>query len=217
MIIYEFICRWTDSKGVRQVVKRSGKPGENLCKIELPKSRDVLTNVYGTLFKAYTPRTATASQSHPPTVEANNIKPAAKLVIVGSAAVDISAKAAPVTPGGSDALGMQSTSPGEVAMTLGGVGRNIAEAAHRRLISYSEKLNETASALLVSPIGDDSFGRVISDHMDGMGMRTDGLVVRAEGARSAVCNMVLDSGGNLIGGVADMDIIQSLKGDQVGM
>lgn len=167
--------------------------------------------------KAYTPRTATASQSHPPTVEANGIKPAAKLVIVGSAAVDISAKAAPVTPGGSDALGMHSTSPGEVTMTLGGVGRNIAEAAHRRLISYSEKLNETASALLVSPIGDDSFGRVISNHMDGMGMRTDGLVVRAEGARSAVCNMVLDSGGNLIGGVADMDIIQSLKGDQVGM
>lgn len=55
-VIYLFIdhlrihYRWTDSKGVRQVVKKPGKPGENLCKIELPKSRNVLTNVYGTLF-----------------------------------------------------------------------------------------------------------------------------------------------------------------------
>ena len=156
--------------------------------------------------------TAAASQPHLPT-EANEIKPAAKLVVVGSAAVDISAKAAPFAPG-KPALGVHSTSPGEVTMTLGGVGRNIAEAAHRRLMSHSFRFNETT--LLVSPIGDDSFGRVISDHMNGMRMRTDGLVVRLDGERSAVCNMVLDSGGNLMGGVADMNIIQALEGGQVG-
>lgn len=145
--------------------------------------------------------------------EVDGIKPATKLVVVGSAAVDVSAKAAPVAPGGS-ALCMHSTSPGEVTMTLGGVGRNIAEAAHRSLVPHSSKFNETT--LLVSPIGDDSFGRVISDHMNEMGMRTDGLV-RADGKRSAVCNMVLDSDGNLVGGVADMNIIQALEGDQVGV
>jgi pseudouridine-5'-phosphate glycosidase/pseudouridine kinase len=102
-------------------------------------------------------------------------------------------------------LSRHSTSPGAVSMTLGGVGRNIAEAAYRVLTNHSPELS--TAAILVSPIGDDAFGRVLADEMHLIGMRTDGLV-HQRGARSAVCNMVLDSAGNLTGGVADMEIIK---------
>ena len=47
-----------------------------------------------------------------------------------------------------------------------------------------------------------------------MGMRTDGLFLM-ESQRSAVCNMFLDDSGNLIGGVADMDIIEALSVEAV--
>ncbi|KAI0932112.1 hypothetical protein AcW2_000823 [Taiwanofungus camphoratus] len=47
-----------------------------------------------------------------------------------------------------------------------------------------------------------------------IGMRTDGLI-QTDGPRSSVCNLVLDSEGSLMGGVADMDIINTLDKDTV--
>jgi pseudouridylate synthase / pseudouridine kinase len=98
-------------------------------------------------------------------------------------------------------------------MNLGGVGRNIAESAHRILTSHAAQLS--TATMLTSLVGDDAYGRVLLDEMHHIGMRTDGLV-RKSGARTAVCNMVLDSVGNLTCGVADMDIIQLLDGQMVG-
>jgi hypothetical protein len=43
--------------------------------------------------------------------------------------------------------------------------------------------------------------------------RTDGFM--ASHQRSAVCSMVLDSSGNLIGGVADMDLVQLIEPEKV--
>jgi pseudouridylate synthase / pseudouridine kinase len=97
-------------------------------------------------------------------------------------------------------------------VTLGGVGRNISEAAHRILTAHSAQLS--TATMLVSPIGDDAFGRLLLDETQHIGMRTDGLT-QSPGARTAVCNMILDSAGNLIGGIADMDIIRSLDGETV--
>lgn len=128
----------------------------------------------------------------------------AQLVVVGAAAVDISARADDSTANGA-VLGLQSTSPGVVSITSGGVARNIAEAAHRILTRHA--LHLSAATMVVSIVGDDSFGRILLDEMHHIGMRTDGLKRKPE-ARSAVCNMVLDPAGNIIGGVADMDIIQ---------
>lgn len=135
----------------------------------------------------------------------------AKLIVIGSAAVDISSRAKDILPADTT-LGPHSTSPGTVSITLGGVGRNVAEAAHRILTSHSS--GQDTSTKLISVIGDDSFGRLISDEMRLIGMRTDGLV-REPSKRSAVCNMLLDSAGGLIGGVADMDAIRSLIGETV--
>jgi pseudouridine-5'-phosphate glycosidase/pseudouridine kinase len=132
------------------------------------------------------------------------------LIVIGSAAVDVSAQATALSEGATSSS-IRSTLPGTVRFSLGGVGRNIAEAAHRILTSYSRDMS--SATLLVSPVGDDPFGRLLVDETRRLGMRTDGLM--SHDNRSAVCNMVVDSRGELIGGVADMDIIQSLHGEQV--
>ncbi|KAI8990513.1 indigoidine synthase A-like protein [Trametes punicea] len=138
--------------------------------------------------------------------------PPAGLVIVGSAAVDITARADPI-PGGTRANNnLHTTAPGVVSLTAGGVGRNIAEAAHRILTSYSKDLS-TATAL-VSPVGEDAFGQLLVSETEQIGLRTDGFISVPK-ARTAVCNMVLDGAGSLIGGVADMDVIRTLDASKI--
>lgn len=130
--------------------------------------------------------------------------PNASLVVVGCAAVDITSQ--PLTD--SD-LGHQSTFPGKVSMSLGGVGRNIAEAAHRVLSSHSDE--SSAATLLVSLVGDDSFGRLLSEETRMLGMRTDGLI-SVRGGRSSVCSLLLEGSGALRAGVADMDLVRNMDG-----
>lgn len=132
----------------------------------------------------------------------------AVVVVVGCAAVDITSQAeTPITPE------QKSTYPGKVSLSLGGVARNIAEAAHR---VTSGSAGADVSALLVAPIGDDAFGKLISATIQSLGMRTDGLL-SVEGRRSAVCNLLLESHGELQCGVSDMDLPQGWEADQVGM
>ena len=59
-------------------------------------------------------------------------------------------------------------------------------------------------------------GEVLRNELSRMGIRTDGLIT-IPGQASAVCNMVLDTEGGLITGVADMDIIESLDSETVGL
>lgn len=110
-------------------------------------------------------------------------------------------------------LGSQSTVPGAVSLSLGGVARNVAEAAHRVLTAHST--DRSLDTLLISPLGNDSFGHLLVNETERMAMRTDGFMSIQDG-RSAVCNMVLDTHGSLIGGIADMDIIKSLDVQRVG-
>lgn len=132
-------------------------------------------------------------------------------MIIGSAAVDVIARAKAISAiDGS--RGRHSTSPGTVGLHLGGVGRNVAEAAHR--ISTSKFRAQPSTTVLISSVGDDLLGRLVLEETGRMGMRTDGIMTTTQ-RRSAVCNMVLDGSGNLIGGVADMDIVQSIEPDVV--
>jgi pseudouridine-5'-phosphate glycosidase/pseudouridine kinase len=127
-------------------------------------------------------------------------------VVIGSAAVDIVSQADAIsdTDGSNN---RQSTSPGTVGLHLGGVGRNIAEAAYR--VSTSRLHAPPSATALVSSVGDDALGRLLLEEMREIGVRMDGVMTAHQ--RSAVCNMVLDSSGSLIGGVADMDIIKSIQ------
>lgn len=132
----------------------------------------------------------------------------ATVVVVGCAAVDVTSQAdTPIRPD------QRSTFPGKVSVSLGGVARNIAEATHR--VMYGSTGTD-ALPLLVAPIGDDEFGRLISAMTRSLGMRTDGLMP-IQGRQSAVCNLLLDSHGELQCGVSDMDLPHAWEADQVGM
>lgn len=109
----------------------------------------------------------------------------------------------------SPSLSLHSTIPGTVALTLGGVARNVAEAISR----VSTFAYPGLSSLLVAPVGKDFFGHILTEQTARLGMRTDGFV--PVGDRTAVCNMVLDGQGGLIGGVADMDVTNDLTFDIV--
>ncbi|KAG2023534.1 indigoidine synthase A family protein [Coprinopsis cinerea AmutBmut pab1-1] len=123
------------------------------------------------------------------------------IAVVGSAALDITAKAdSSVNP----SLAPHSTIPGSVSLTLGGVARNIAEASSRA----AQAAYQGVSSVLVSPVGEDLLGHILTEEITRVGMRNDGLIVLPQ--RTAVCNMVLDSAGALVGGVADMNITQEL-------
>jgi pseudouridine-5'-phosphate glycosidase/pseudouridine kinase len=128
------------------------------------------------------------------------------VIVAGAAAVDITAQVS------SNDHGKQSTSPGTVSISLGGVGRNIAEAAHRASSGLQDE--KKGSVLLVSAIGNDPFARLLSDEMTRLDMRTDGLV-SMDGSKTAVCNMLLNAEGDLMNGVAAMDVVEQLPGDKV--
>ncbi|KAF8560313.1 indigoidine synthase A-like protein [Imleria badia] len=130
----------------------------------------------------------------------------ATVVIVGCAAVDITSQAEVlIRPD------QKSTYPGKVSLSLGGVARNIAEATHRVMPGST---GNDAATLLVAPIGDDEFGKLISTMTESLGMRTDGLM-SIEGRQSAVCNLLLDSHGELQCGVSDMDLPHAWEADRI--
>lgn len=133
------------------------------------------------------------------------------MVIVGSAAMDITSRASK-RPGMETTHCLHSTTSGSVYLSPGGVGRNIAEAAHRIL----SKEHGSQAPVLVSLVGEDIIGGVLRDELSRMDMRTDGLIPVPE-KTSAVCNMVMDTEGGLVTGVADMDIIESLEGTAVSL
>ncbi|KIK94082.1 hypothetical protein PAXRUDRAFT_33730 [Paxillus rubicundulus Ve08.2h10] len=130
----------------------------------------------------------------------------ASIIVVGCAAVDITSQPQAITE-----LDFKTTCPGKVSVSLGGVARNIAEAAHRVM---SGAIGEDAATLLVAPVGDDAFGSVITDSTESLGMRTGGLVP-IKGQRSSVCNLFLDAQGELQSGIADMDLTLAWEADQI--
>ena len=129
------------------------------------------------------------------------------MVVIGAAAVDITAQASPFSHAD---LAENSTAPGSVKFSLGGVGRNIAEASHRVMTAKYPKL----SSVLLAPIGRDAFGHLLIKDLEANKMRTDGLSRKDD--RTAVCNIVLDSNGGLVGGVADMGITENFTREEVG-
>ncbi|KAI0825052.1 indigoidine synthase A-like protein [Trametes gibbosa] len=162
--------------------------------------------------KASHPHLATSAESPVCNSSETHDLPSAKLVVVGSAAVDISARADPVSGSARANNNLHSTTPGVVSLTAGGVGRNVAEAAHRILTSHSKDLATVTT--LISPIGEDAFGEFLLAQTKKIGLRTDGLI-RSPIARTPVCNMFLDSMGGLTGGVADMGAILTLEAAKV--
>ncbi|BGP55101.1 hypothetical protein JCM8202_004317 [Rhodotorula sphaerocarpa] len=162
-----------------------------------------------------------------PTAPAN-----ASVIVIGILAVDISMVPASASP-------LRTTAPGTVRLSLGGVAGNVARAAHSLLHSATATPSTSASAaapaqgspevLLLAPIAKDLLGEVARTGLEQRGMRTDGLMLvdpepspgrgaerQSNGAaRTATCGILLDEGGELVGGIADMEIGQHLEGGEI--
>lgn len=121
------------------------------------------------------------------------------LTIVGSVAIDVTLSCL-TSP-------LKTTAPGSLTLSLGGVASNISRAAHALGVDR---------VLLVAAINSkDTFGSVVMQKLQELGMRVDGLLERP--GRTASCGVLLDEGGELVGGVADMGIAHALTGEQVSL
>lgn len=122
--------------------------------------------------------------------------------MLGSAALDIT------TQSPHPYLHSETTLPGSVRLTPGGVALNIATCASR-LSPRSEDV------LLLAPVGNDPPGRILKSELRELGMRDDGLIAVDGKETTAVCSLLLDGQGGLEGGVADMKIVEKWTGEQV--
>lgn len=142
-----------------------------------------------------------------------------EILVFGLAAVDLTSQFRPDPT--SKSINQATTYPGNVRVSLGGVGRNVAEASHRLLASSTSR----PITQLIAPLGArelDPFSKIIIEGLEIMSMRTDGLfkaqeLVPRERTRSSehhstpVCSLLLDSDGDLINGVADMEAADALS------
>jgi pseudouridine kinase len=91
-----------------------------------------------------------------------------------------------------------SSNPCNIATSFGGVARNVAENLARLGCSVS----------LVSRVGDDEAGRAVLAHLNALGIDTS--MVSTAPRPTASYTAVLDPAGELVAGLADMDIYDDL-------
>ncbi|PWN34462.1 Ribokinase-like protein [Meira miltonrushii] len=126
----------------------------------------------------------------------HHTKSAPSILVVGYAAVDITGQKDNTSVSNvNDEIA--TTWPGRVSLSLGGVGRNMAEAIHGIL------QGQDVIVKLVSPVGTDNFAKVIEQGMSSIGLSTSGLMPGP--SRTASVMLLLDKGGDLITGIADID------------
>ena len=110
-----------------------------------------------------------------------------------------------------------STSSGIVRFALGGVGRNMAEAAQYALEGLSSAASSTPTVRLVAPLVDDVPGRLVRAMMEDRNLDTGGLTEPSSHAApsSPVAALVLDGNTNdLQSGVVAMDLAERSFGGQ---
>lgn len=179
-----------------KLIENNARVGADVA-IELARLQREAKHANGAQY--YFTRSQSTAKAHPTSSKfrsepVKDSPPAPKVIVFGSAALDITSQASTtLIPG--------TTTPGRIVLTPGGVGRNIAEAA--------QKLLPVSSVQLVSPIGSDMVGRVTRQEMETVALRTDGLVqIEAEEVGSAACTLNLGPAGDLEVGVADMGIVE---------
>lgn len=141
-----------------------------------------------------------------PNTSAQSSLPSPSTLVFGSAAVDL-------TSTSTYSLAPRTTTPGEVFVSPGGVGRNIAEAAQNllppnsvQLVSAYGSVSGSCESNTTEP---DAFGKLLLFELAGANMRADGLVGK-EGRNTSVCSLTLEKDGDLVAGVADMGIVETL-------
>ena len=143
--------------------------------------------------------------------KADSPLPTPDVLVFGSAAIDItSSSSLPISP--------RSTTPGTIFVSPGGVGRNIAEAAQNLLPPDTIQLvsligRQAGSSDVKEP---DALGKLLTIELERSRLRTDGLALGSiEGVITAGCSLTLDRDGDLLNGVADMNVVEGLTGEMV--
>ncbi|KAG9035428.1 hypothetical protein FRB95_011293 [Tulasnella sp. JGI-2019a] len=150
----------------------------------------------------------TVSENEPPVLASVTIQSEAKLsprlIIMGASAVDITSRLTQSA--------VASTSPGTVTLTSGGVGRNMAEAAHRHRSPFT---THTATTL-ITVLGDDLLAGTVRTELDKFGIDLKTLRIREapEPVRTPVCSLLLEGDGSLVGGVADFDAVRDVRAEE---
>lgn len=137
--------------------------------------------------------------------------PRKRLAIIGAAAVDIvslpgQAGSDNKKSGENTGLVAKTTVPGTTAIRLGGVARNVHEAAFK---------TGATDAVLIAPIGkgDDPLANILRDGLSQLGASHEGLI-EMNGDTPSV-NMVLDGNGTLAVGVAATQLVEQLTWNAV--
>ncbi|KAJ1840052.1 hypothetical protein LPJ73_006556, partial [Coemansia sp. RSA 2703] len=125
------------------------------------------------------------------------------LVVIGGSAIDVTAQ---VSSNLELHKPLAATSyPGTVYTSVGGVGQNIARAAHFL----------GADTVFVSAIGHDAYGNTVKYALEGIGMDTAHLQYPGENSRTAVYNALHSQSGDLVAAVADMEINGMISAQQI--
>ena len=98
----------------------------------------------------------------------------------------------------------QDSNPGEIKVSYGGVGRNIAENAAR--------IGERVAMLSV--IGQDEMGRGAREHLKGLGVDVS-MIREVAGRNSAIYLSILNPDGDMRLGLCDMEIIEELTAGDI--
>lgn len=119
-----------------------------------------------------------------------------RVLICGGAAVDCIVKPSDASQHGASRTSM----PGQAIVSQGGVGRNVAEVV--------AKLG--GAPRLLSAVGEDEAGQQLISASQRMGIEVD-CMARIRGGRTATFTALLDGSGDLVGAVADMDVLDKIE------
>ncbi|KAF2173373.1 hypothetical protein M409DRAFT_15658 [Zasmidium cellare ATCC 36951] len=125
----------------------------------------------------------------------------ADVFVAGSLAVDLACDFSPRPGSRSQSPELQTSNPARIAQSLGGVGHNVARAAHLM----------GANVRLCSAVGDDLTGKAALEALSAADMSTVGVktLSKDSGSRTAQYIAVNDKNKDLVLAMADMSILET--------
>ena len=120
--------------------------------------------------------------------------PEEEIIVIGGSNIDIK--------GHSEKYFEKTSNPGIIKESLGGVGRNIAE----NLGHLGRKL------ILLTAVGDDHFAQKIIKETSAAGVNMD-YIKRVDNEKTGLYLAHLDSRGDLIGAISDMNVLKYINRD----
>ncbi|KDN53339.1 hypothetical protein K437DRAFT_253033 [Tilletiaria anomala UBC 951] len=134
------------------------------------------------------------------------------IVLFGGVVLDVSAKPA---PGVTAKIAAKTTAAGSVRLSLGGVGRNMAQAAQGVIQNMPHTGGEVQ---LVAPLADDSTGHYVRTVWEGdtNALRLDGLFSLRQGrCQTPTASLLLRQDGDLQQGIVDTSLLEGAFTSQI--